>query len=167
VPAVLAGLAGCGGSPDPPDEPPRLERRAVSGGLRSPDARSPFTTAGDGVWRCPTARRIQLDISAGGEVSLSTPGMVLASVAPTRALVNRACEAGRRLAGPRAASAARRGRVGATVVRCDARRTVLVDFGDGDVTVHTTGGRFLAAAAVRPDRIGVAGYWGVGCALSD
>ena len=94
VPAVLVTIAGCGGSPDPPDAPPDppAERRAVSRELRSPDARSPFVTADDGTWRCPSAERIQLALSADGEVSLSSPAMVLASVAPTRAAVNRDCD---------------------------------------------------------------------------
>ncbi len=166
MPAGLVAVAGCGGSSDPPAERPAPERRIVSGELRSPDARSPFVPAGDGVWRCPTEQRIQLDISEDGEVSVSTPERVLASVAPTRAVVNRACDPGRPAAAPRAA-ATRTGRVGRTLVRCDLPPAVLVDFADGDVTLRTLGGRFLAGAAVDPDRLGVAGYWGPGCAPAD
>jgi hypothetical protein len=172
VASVLGALAGgCGGgSPEPPERTPGPgppERRIATGELRSPDARSPFVPAGDGAWRCPTAARIQLALSPDGEVSVSTPGMVLTSVAPTRALVNRACDPVRLVAAPRTAGWARRGRVGATLVRCDAPRAVLVDFADGDVTLRAPDGRFLAAAAIGPSSPGVAGYWGSGCALPD
>ena len=57
-----------------------------------------------------------------------------------------------------------RGRVGAGVLRCSVPPVVIVDFGGGDVTVRAPGGRLLAAAAVRADRVGVAAYWGDGCA---
>jgi hypothetical protein len=57
--------------------------------------------------------------------------------------------------------------VGATLLRCDAPGAVLVDFADGDLTVRTRDGRFLAGAAVRPDLLGVAAYWAAGCALPD
>jgi hypothetical protein len=170
---VTAALAGCGGGSDPPDRagPPDRraapERRIVSGELRSPDARSPFVSAGDGVWRCPTDGRVQLALSLDGEVSLSTPAMVLSSIASTRALVNRACDPARRVAAPRATAELRRGRVGATLVRCDAPRAVLVDFAAGDVTLRDPGGRFLAAAAIGPSSPGVAAYWAAGCALPD
>jgi hypothetical protein len=165
VPAVLVVLAGCGGgSGDPPEQRPAPERRVPVRELRSPDARSPFVTAGDGAWRCRSHGRVQLAVSAAGEVSVATPVMVLASVAPTRALVNRACE-------PDAASGAgtppgmRGGRLGASVVRCRAPGTVVVEFRGGDVTVRAdSSGRLLARAAVSSDRIGVAGYWGAGCA---
>ena len=166
VPVVLATLAGCGGSPEPPDATPgpAPERRVVSGEVRSPDARSPFVTAGEGAWRCPSDERIQLALSAGGEVSLSSPAMVLASRGrPTRALVNRACDRAEAARGA-ARTAARSGRVGSIIVRCDVPPVVLVDFGGGDLTVRTAGGRYVAGAAVRADRIGVAGYWGAGCA---
>jgi hypothetical protein len=162
MPAVLVVLAGCGGgSADPPDERPAPERRVQLRELRSPDARSPFVTAGEGAWRCRSGGRVQLAVSADGEVSVATPVMVLASVAPTRALVNRACSPE---TGGRGADAARSGRVGALVVRCRTPEIVVVDFGGGDVTVRAAGGRYLAGAAVRPDRLGVAGYWGDGCA---
>jgi hypothetical protein len=160
---VLAVLAGCGGSADVPDERPAPDRRVVFGELRSPDARSPFVAAGGAAWRCPTAGEIVLTMSDDGEATLTIDGMVLASVARTRAVVNRACErAGER--SPRAPAEPRGGRLGATVVRCRAPATVLVDFHAGDLTVRAHGrGRLLVRAAVRPDRIGAAGYWGEGC----
>jgi hypothetical protein len=155
------GLAGCGSSPD---KRPAPDRQKEFGELRSPDARSPFVTAGGDAWRCRTAGSLQLAISAEGAATLSIGGMVLASVTPTRARVNRACERGSD-GGARAPSGARGGRVGATVVGCRAPGVVIVDFRRGDLTVRAAGrGRFLAAAAVRPDRIAVAGYWGQGCA---
>jgi hypothetical protein len=166
----LAGGCGGGGAPDPPEPAPvPPERRIASGELRSPDARSPFVPAGAGagVWRCPTEARVQLALSSDGEVSVSTPGMVLASVAPTRSLVNRACDPARLVAAPRTARSARRGRVGATLVRCDVPRAVLVDFADGDVTLRGPDGRFLAAAATGRSSPGVAGYWAASCALPD
>jgi hypothetical protein len=162
VPAVLVVIAGCGGSSDGTEERrPAPDRRFVSRELRSPDARSPFVPAAGGAWLCRSGGLIQLAIGAEGEVSLSTPVMVLASVAPTRALVNRACDRAPRGAALRAGT--RAGRVGAGVVRCRTPDEVLVDFDDGDVIVRAAGGRFLAGAAVRPDRISVAGYWGAGC----
>jgi hypothetical protein len=163
VPVVLLGLAGCGGSSsDPPDQRPAPERRTLLRELRSPDARSPFVTAGTGAWRCRSGGSVQFAVSADGEVSITTPVMVLASVAPRRAVVNRACERG---GGAGGRDGALSGRVGATVVRCRAPDVVVVDFHGGDVTVRTrNGGRLLARAAVSPDGIGVAGYWGHGCA---
>jgi hypothetical protein len=166
VPAVLVTLAGCGGGSHPPyvQPGPAPERRVESRELRSPDARSPFVTAGGGAWRCPSEERIQLAISADGEVSLSSPEMVLASVAPTRAVVNRACDRAAGAGGGAARTGARSGRVGASIVRCDVPPVVLVDFAAGDVTVRAAGGRYVAGAAVRAGQIGVAGYWGAGCA---
>jgi hypothetical protein len=161
VPAVLVVLAGCGGgSGDPPDERPAPERRLLRE-LRSPDARSPFVTAHGGAWRCRTGGRIQLAVSADGEVSVATPVMVLASVAPARALVNRACSRVRR--GGRSGEATA-GRVGAVVVRCRAPELVVVDLAGGDVTVRADRGGYLVGASLPADRIGVAGYWGRGCA---
>jgi hypothetical protein len=162
VPVVLVVLAGCvGGSGDPPEQRPGPERRVLLRELRSPDARSPFVPAGGGAWRCRTAGQLQLAVSADGAVSVATPVMVLASVSPARALVNRACSRG---AGDTRAGGARSGRVGALVVRCRTPEIVVVDFAGGDVTLRAPGGRYVAGAAVRPDRIGVAGYWGDGCA---
>jgi hypothetical protein len=160
--AVLVPLAGgCGGgSPDPPEERPAPERRLLTE-LRSPDARSPFVRADGETWRCRSGGRIHLALSADGEVSVATPVMVLAYATPTRALVNRACSQG---AGRAGAADARGGRVGALVVRCRAPAIVVVEFAGGDVTVRADGGRYLAGAAVRPDLVGVAGYWGRGCA---
>jgi hypothetical protein len=169
VPAVLMAVAGCGGSPDVPDERPAPHPRGVFGELRSPDARSPdarspFMTAGAGAWRCPTAGRLELAMTADGDATLSIGGRLLAFVAPSRALVSRACEreSGARA---RAPAVARGGRLGATVVRCRAPGVVVVDFRAGDVTVVRADGRgrFLARASVSPDRIGVAAYWGAGC----
>jgi hypothetical protein len=113
------------------------------------------------AWRCRSGGRIHLALSAEGEVSVATPVIVLASVTPTRALVNRACSRGGGRAGAAAASG---GRVGALVVRCRTPEIVVVEFAGGDVTVRAAGGRYLAGAAVRPELIGVAGYWGRGCA---
>jgi hypothetical protein len=88
-------------------------------------------------------------------------------VSTARALVNRACDQieprdGDGGGGVRAA----RGRLGASVLRCSVPPVVVVDFRGGDVTVRAPGGRFLAAAAVRGDRVGVAVYWGPGCTVA-
>jgi hypothetical protein len=163
VPAALLTLAGCGGSRDVPDQRPPPVRQAVFGELRSPDARSPFVLARGGAWRCPTAGGMLLAISADGDATVSIGGMLLASVSPSRALVNRTCERDSTAAGTPAGT--RGGRLGATVVRCRAPGTIVVDFRGGDVTVRADGGgRLLARAEVSSDRVGVAGYWGVGCA---
>jgi hypothetical protein len=120
--------------------------------------------AGRGAWRCETAGQVVLAMSDDGEATVSIEGRVLASVAPGRALVNRACERGGGGGVARAPVAPRGGRLGATVVRCRAPGVVVVDFRAGDVTVLRPGrGRLLASAAVRPDRVRVAGYWGEGC----
>jgi len=163
VPAVLLALAGCGGSPDAPEERPRPDRPVTFGELRSPDARSPLVPAGDGAWRCPTLGRLQLSISADGEATL-IGDRPLAVVARSRTLVNRACDRdGGAVAGTRAGT--RGGRFGASTLRCEAPAVVRVELRAGDLTVRAGGdARFLARAAVRPDRIGVAGYWGAGCA---
>ena len=113
------------------------------------------------AWRCATAGEVVLAMSDDGEATVSIAGRVLASVAPGRALVNRACERGG--GGARSSAAPRGGRLGATVVRCRTPDVVVVDFRGGDVTVFARG-RLLASAAVRPDRARVAGYWGEGCA---
>jgi hypothetical protein len=161
LPAVIAGLAGCGGgSPEPPDERRPAPERRLQSELRSPDARSPLVMADGGAWRCRTGGRLQLAVSADGEVSVATPVMLLASVASTRAVVNRACSPDARVASRGDAGS---GRVGGLVVRCRAPEIVVVDFAGGDVTVRSEGGRYLAGASVPSDRIGVAGYWGDGC----
>ena len=165
VPVAVLALAGCGGSRDVPDERPSPDRRVAVGELRSPDARSPFVTAGGGAWRCPTGGQIVLAVSAEGMATLSIEGSLLASVAPSRALVNRRCERSPvARARARAPAGMLGGRLGATVVRCRAPGAVVVDFHGVDVSVRSQGGaRFLARAAVRADGIGVAGYWGEGC----
>ena len=117
--------------------------------------------AGDGAWRCPTAGRLQLSISADGEATL-IGDLPLALVARSRTLVNRACDRDDRAASP-ARVDVRGGRFGAATIRCRAPAVVLVELRGGDLTVRSAGARFLARAAVRPDRIGVAGYWGAGC----
>jgi hypothetical protein len=164
VPVVLAALAGCGGSPDVPDEPPRPDRPVTFAELRSPDARSPLISARDGgAWHCPTPGRLQLSISADGEATL-IGDRLLALVAGRRVFINRDCERDRRApAGTRAGTLG--GRVGASTLRCRAPAVVLVELREGGLIVRAAGGaRFLARAAVRPDQIGVAGYWGAGCA---
>jgi hypothetical protein len=161
---LLAGLAGCGGSPDVPDEPrPAPDRWRLAGDLRTADARSPLVHARGGAWRCATDGRVRLAISAQGEVAVSSGGRVLASVSSAPVLVNRACD---RETGARARSRGGRGRLGATVVECRAPDVVVVDLAGGDVTVRAPGGRFLAGAAVNPERVGVASYWGEDCAAS-
>jgi hypothetical protein len=162
---AVALVAGCGGSPDAPDEPrpgpPDGGRLGFAPDLRTADARSPFVPAGDGAWRCATDGRLQLTVSAQGEVAASIGERVLASVSTARTLVNRACDRTRSRGG--IATSPPGGRLGASVVRCSVPPVVVVDFGGGDVTVRAPGGRLLAAAAVRADRLGVAAYWGDGC----
>jgi hypothetical protein len=164
---AVALIAGCGGgSPDVPDEPrpgPPV-RLGFEPDLRTADARSPFVLAGDGVWRCATDGTLHLAISAQGEVAASIGGRTLVSISTARALVNRACDrTDRRVDGGDLPAS---GRVGAGVLQCVVPPVVIVDFGGGDVTVRAPSGRFLVAAAVRPDRVGVAAYWGDGCALA-
>jgi hypothetical protein len=163
VPAVVVALAGCGGggSPDVPDERPAPDRRVVLGEVRSPDARSPLVRAGEGTWRCPTPGRIQLSISADGEATL-IGDRALALVARATTLVNRACEQADAPAVETRAGT-RGGRLGASTLRCRAPAVVVVELRGGDLTVRTRDARFLVRAAVRADRIGVAGYWGAGC----
>jgi hypothetical protein len=168
--AVLVAVvlvAGCGGgSTDGPDEPrpapPGGGRLGFAPDLRTADARSPFVPAGEGAWRCATDGRLQLTVSEQGEVAASIGERVLVSVSTARALVNRACDRTRSRGG--IATSPPGGQLGAAVVRCTVPPEVVVDFGGGDVTVRAPGGRLLAAAAVRPDRVGVAAYWGRGCA---
>ena len=52
------------------------------------------------------------------------------------------------------------------LIRCDVPGDVLVGFGGGDLTVRAAGGRFVAGAAIRADRVGVAAYLGAGCATA-
>jgi hypothetical protein len=163
---AVALIAGCGGGSDAPDEArpaPPGERLGFAPDLRTADARSPFVPAADAAWRCATDGSLQLAISEQGEVAASIGGRTLASVSSARALINRACDRSRR----RASGAARpaSGRLGASVLRCSVPAVVVVDFADGDVTVRRVGGRVIAAAAVASDRVGVAAYWGQGCAL--
>ena len=158
--ATLVLLAGCGGSPPAPEPAPPAPGSRVAD-LRTADARTPLVTAGAGTWRCATDGRIQLAISADGEASLTIVGRMLASVAPTRAVVHRVCERARPPAG--GGSDGARVKVGAVVIRCTVPGEVLVGFQRGDLTVRAPGGRLVAAAAVRADRVGVAGYFGTGC----
>ena len=161
---AVALIAGCGGgAPDVPDEPrpDPPHRLGFAPDLRTADARSPFIRAGDGAWRCATDGSLQLAISDQGEVAASIGGRMLASVSSAPALINRDCD---RTASRGGLERPPRGRLGASVLRCSVPRVVVVDFAGGDVTVRAPGGRFLAAAAVRSDRVGVAAYWGDGCA---
>jgi hypothetical protein len=163
VVALLLALAGCGGSPDrPPPPPPPGGARIVD--LRSADARSPLLVAHGGTWRCATDGRIQLAISAEGEATLTIDGRLLASVAPTRSVVHRVCDRVYVAAGGTSAGA--RVRIGGVVIRCAVPGDVLVGFDHGDLTVRSPAGRFVAGAAVRADRVGVAGYLGGGCAAA-
>ena len=160
--AVMSGLAGCGGSDDAPEDrrrPPPWQL-GFAPDLRTADARSPFVSAAGAAWRCATDGSLQLAISDQGEVAASIAGRMLASVSAARGLVNRACdrEPRRRAGGSPSAS-----RLGAGLLRCSVPREVVVDFAGGDVAVRAPGGRFLAGAAVRSDRIGVATYWSGGC----
>jgi hypothetical protein len=160
---LLLALAGCGGSPDrPPAPPPAGGTRIVD--LRSADARSPLVAARGGTWRCATDGRIQLAISAEGEATLTIDGRLLASVAPTRSVVHRVCDRVRAPAG--GGSDGARVRIGGALIRCDVPGDVLVGFDAGDLTVRAPGGRFVAAAAISADRVGVAAYLGAGCATA-
>ena len=159
----MFAAAGCGGSHDVPDEPPHPDRPPGFAELRSPDARSPLIAAGEGAWRCPTAGRLQLSISDDGDATLIGE-LPLALVARSRTLVNRACDRDDGVPA-RARAGLRGGRFGAATIRCRAPAVVIVELRGGNLTVHTAGdARFLARAAVRPVRIGVAVYWGAGCA---
>ncbi len=160
---LVAGLAGCGGSSDEP-RPAPPDRLGFAPDLRTADARSPFVLAGDGAWRCATDGSLQLAISDQGEVAASIGGRTLASLSSARALINRACDRAERTAAGGARPA--RGQVGASVVRCSVPPVVVVDFAGGDVTVRAPGGRLVARAAVRADRVGVAAYWGRDCAAA-
>jgi hypothetical protein len=165
VAALLVVLAGCGGSadaPPPPPSPPPPSDRVVD--LRTADARTPLVAAGRGTWRCATDGRIEVAISAEGEASVTIDGRMLASVAPTRAAVHRICD--RAAPPPARGDGGARVRVGGVLIRCDVPGDVLVGFRGGDLTVREPGGRFVAGAAIRADRVGVAGYLGATCAAA-
>ena len=167
VPWLLGSLAlaGCGGSAAPPAATPTVRVAgggAITGEVRSPDARSPLVRA-DGLWRCETTGRVDLRVSADGLATLSLEGRPLASVAGRRALINRACTSERtrplpRFRPPRAAP-------GPSELRCSVPRLVLVDLSDGDLTVReAVRGRFLLGAAISADHLEAAGYWSTSCA---
>jgi hypothetical protein len=169
---VLASvaLAGCAGGSDdgerraaPPDrdDPPR---RFVTGEVRTPDTRTPLVQ-GHGLWSCETTGRVELRVSADGLASLFMRGRLLASVAPSRSLVNRACfvEPGKRLPPFRAAHSIG----GASHLRCEVPETVLVDMRDGDLVVREPDrARFLLGAAVSDEHLEAAGHWSADCALA-
>jgi len=162
---VSLALAGCGGGENA-SPPVRGDAagKVISGEVRTPDARTPLVRAGSGLWRCETAGRVELRVSAEGLATLALDGQLLASVAGDRALINRACAARGRAALPsfRAARAVS----GASHLRCRVPREVLVDLSGGDLTVRAPGrGRFLLGAAVNPDHLTVAGYWDTGCSI--
>src|SRR5918998_4549780 len=169
---VLASvlLAGCGGGSGDGERrtpaPEREERadRFVTGEVRTPDARSPLVQ-GHGLWSCETTGRIELRVDPQGLASLFMHGRLLASVAPSRSLVNRACfvEPGRRLPPFRAAHSV----AGESHLRCDVPATVLVDMRDGDLVVRDRGGaRFLLGAAVSAEHLEAAGHWSADCELA-
>ena len=173
--SVLASLAlaGCGGgsaddgggerraAPDRGDAP----RRFVTGEVRTPDARTPLVQ-GHGLWSCETTGRVELRVSEEGLATLFMHGRLLASVAPSRSLVNRACfvEPGRRLPPFLADHSV----AGGSHLRCDVRCLVLVDLRDGDLTVRAPGrARFLLGAAVSDVHLEAAGHWNADCELAD
>src|SRR5918999_2537731 len=163
-------LAGCGGASGDGERrqpaPEREERggRFVTGEVRTPDARSPLVQ-GHGLWSCETTGRIELRVDREGLASLFMHGRLLASVAPSRSLVNRDCfvEPGKRLPPFRAAHSI----AGESHLRCDVPGTVLVDMRDGDLTVREPGGaRFLLGAAVSEQHLEAAGHWSADCVLA-
>jgi hypothetical protein len=166
---VLASvaLAGCGGSGEERrDAPERRDGagRIVTGEVRTPDARTPLVR-GDGLWRCETTGRVELRISPDGLATLLMRGRLLASVAPKRALVNRACSPQRpeRLPPFRAPRAV----AGESHLRCAVPQLVLVDMRDGDLTVRDAGRRrFLLGAAVSDRHLEAAGHWSAACAVA-
>jgi hypothetical protein len=165
---VLASvaLAGCGGgSAEPRPAPDRDENapRFVTGEVRTPDSRSPLVQ-GHGLWSCETTGRIELRVSPEGVATLFMRGRLLASVAPSRSLVNRACfvEPRKRLPPFRAAHA----NAGESHLRCDVPGVVLVDMRDGDLTVREPDGAgFLLGAAVSEQHLETAGHWSARCDL--
>jgi hypothetical protein len=173
---VLASvlLAGCGGgsgddqrrAPAPVPAPEREERpdRYVTGEVRTPDARSALVQ-GHGLWSCETTGSIELRVDPQGLASLFMHGRLLASVAPSRSLVNRDCfvEPGRRLPPFRAAHSV----AGESHLRCAVPATVLVDMRDGDLVVRDRGGaRFLLGAAVSEEHLVAGGHWSADCELA-
>ncbi len=159
---LLSGLAGCGGSDDAREQPRPAppDRLGFAPDLRTADARSPFVLAGGAAWRCETGGRLWLAISEQGEVAASIGGRTLASVSAARGLINRACDRAPR---PRARGLPSQSRLGASMLRCSVPPAVVIDFDGGDVAVRAPAGRFVAGAAVRPDRVGVTSYWSGGC----
>lgn len=160
---MLAGCGGSGGERAAPPDQGDFRSRVVMGEVRTPDARSPFVR-GKGLWRCETTGSIDLRVSPDGLASLFVRGRLLASVAPTRALVNRSCSAQppTRLPPFRALRAV----AGESYVRCTVPQSVLVDLRDGDLTVRATGrGRFLLGAAVSEQHFEPAGHWSVNCTV--
>jgi hypothetical protein len=163
----MVALAGCGGgsdderAPAPPDRDERAQR-IVTGEVRPPDARTPLVQ-GDGLWSCETTGRVELRVSSEGFATLSMPGRLLASVAPDRPLVNRACFVERKRLPPfRAARAA----VSPSRLRCAVPPRVLVDLRNGDLVVREPArGRFLLGAAVSDEHLETAGHWDTDCTL--
>jgi hypothetical protein len=158
--------AACGGSDDRREPAPDRDgatRNVVTGEVRTPDARTPLIR-GDGLWRCETTGRVELRVSRDGVASLSMSGRLLASVAPSRALINRACTSQRPEQLPR--FRAPRALAGESRLRCAVPPRVLVDLRDGDLTVRETGGgRFLLGAAVSERHLEAAGHWSTSCAV--
>ena len=106
-----------------------------------------------------------LRVSPEGLASLFMRGRLLAAVAPSRSLVNRACfvERGTRLPTFRAAHSV----AGASHLRCEVPETVLVDLRDGDLIVRAPGGaRFLLGAAVSDEHLVAAGHWSTDCEVA-
>jgi hypothetical protein len=168
---VLASvaLAGCAGGSDDAERRPAPDRddaprRFVTGEVRTPDTRTPLVQ-GHGLWSCETTGRVELRVSEEGLASLFMRGRLLASVAPTRSLVNRACfvEPGKRLPRFRAAHSI----AGESHLQCDVPDTVLVDMRDGDLIVREPArARFLLGAAVSDEHLEAAGHWSADCALA-
>lgn len=157
---ALAGCGGSGGEREAPPDRADFGSRVVRGEVRTPDARSPFVR-GRGLWRCETTGSIAMRVSRDGLASLFVRGRLLASVAPTRALINRSCTAQRpeRLPPFRAPRAV----AGESHVLCAVPQTVLIDMRDGDLSVRAVHGRFLLGAAVSEQHFEPAGHWSVSC----
>jgi hypothetical protein len=168
APWLLASLAlaGCGGpAGDRAGTPAAVDASgtAVTGEIRTPDARTPLVR-GPGLWRCETRGRVELRVSADGLASLSLGGRLLASVSEDRPLINRACTEQRPT--PLPSFRAPHGIAGESRLSCRVPRHVLVDLSDGDLTVRDPHrGGFLLGAAVSPDHLEAAGYWRTSCAF--